>query len=229
MDNPFQYDKYVTGKYFIGRRKDCDAITAVISSGENAYICAPRGCGKMSAVQQTLLQMKNRGAQFRVFSLMLTNIRDTATFARRYRKLLTGEDLPAGTPISQDEVNAAAELPYRMAAESGKQVIVILNEFHNLGTEDGETMIKAMEKAASENKDQEAKVSLIFMGSSYNAMEEIFRRRKFFYRLVSTIELTEFSETEIADHIIKGFTAGGKVIDRDLLIGACRIFRKKND
>ena len=87
MDNPFQYDKYVTGKYFIGRRKDCDAITAVISSGENAYICAPRGCGKMSAVQQTLLQMKNRGAQFRVFSLMLTNIRDTATFVRRYRKL----------------------------------------------------------------------------------------------------------------------------------------------
>ena len=224
MDNPFQYDKYVTGKYFIGRRKDCDAITAVISSGENAYICAPRGCGKMSAVQQTLLQMKNRGAQFRVFSLMLTNIRDTATFVRRYRKLLTGEDLPAGTPISQDEVNAAAELPYRMAAESGKQVIVILNEFHNLGTEDGQTMIKAMEKAVSDNKDQEAKVSLIFMGSSYNAMEEIFRRRKFFYRLVSTIELTEFSETEIADHIIKGFTAGGKVIDRDLLIGACRIF-----
>ena len=47
---------------------------------------------------------------------------------------------------------------------------------------------------------------------------------EFFYRLVSTIELTEFSETEIADHIIKGFTAGGKVIDRDLLIGACRIF-----
>jgi hypothetical protein len=32
-------------------------------------------------------------------------------------------------------------------------------------------------------------------------------------------------EREIADHVVRGFLSGGKVLDKDLLIGACRLFK----
>jgi hypothetical protein len=67
--------------------------------------------------------------------------------------------------------------------------------------------------------------SYIFLGSQVNAMADIFVRRHFFYRKVQRLKLSRVEEREIVEHIIKGFLASGKVIDRDLIAGACRLFK----
>ncbi len=56
-------------------------------------------------------------------------------------------------------------------------------------------------------------------------MEDIFIKRHFFYRRVTRLKLSRVDEREIVEHIIKGFLASGKVIDRDLISGACRLFK----
>jgi hypothetical protein len=58
-----------------------------------------------------------------------------------------------------------------------------------------------------------------------NAMADIFVRRHFFYRRVEHLKLSKVDERIIVEHIIKGFLASGKVIDRDLISGACRLFK----
>lgn len=56
-------------------------------------------------------------------------------------------------------------------------------------------------------------------------MEDIFIKRHFFYRRATRLKLGKVDEREIVEHIIKGFLASGKVIDRDLISGACRLFK----
>lgn len=41
MDTPFQFDKFVTGRYFVGRRRDCQAIAEAIGEGESLAIWGP--------------------------------------------------------------------------------------------------------------------------------------------------------------------------------------------
>ena len=39
------------------------------------------------------------------------------------------------------------------------------------------------------------------------------------------MRLSSVDEREIADHVVRGFLSGGKVLDKELLIGACRLFK----
>ena len=66
MDTPFVYDKFVTGKNFIGRRNDCMVLGNLLSQGEHIAIYEPPKSGKMSVIQQTLFNMRIKGKQFMV-------------------------------------------------------------------------------------------------------------------------------------------------------------------
>ena len=50
MDSPFQYNKYVTGQHFIGRKEDCGILMNLLSNGENVVLWEPTGTGKKSLV-----------------------------------------------------------------------------------------------------------------------------------------------------------------------------------
>ena len=104
---------------------------------------------------------------------------------------------------------------------------MIVEEFQNIDlTEDGEFVFKLMEEVMDEMRASGMKnFSYIFLGSQVNAMADIFVRRHFFYRKVQRLKLSRVEEREIVEHIIKGFLASGKVIDRDLIAGACRLFK----
>jgi hypothetical protein len=104
---------------------------------------------------------------------------------------------------------------------------MIVEEFQNIDlTEDGELVFKLMEEVMDEMRASGMKnFSYIFLGSQVNAMADIFVRRHFFYRKVQRLKLSRVEEREIVEHIIKGFLASGKVIDRDLIAGACRLFK----
>ena len=67
--------------------------------------------------------------------------------------------------------------------------------------------------------------SLILTGSRINAMEDILGHRRYFYRSVERLPISPVEDREIVDHLVKGFLASGKVIDRGLLLGACNLFK----
>ena len=259
MDTPFQFAKYVTGKYFAGRRQDCVTMSNLLSQGENIVLWSPLKSGKMSAVQQTFLNMRTSGKQFIICDMDMTAIHDAGLFIRRYAGALLSSvastkdefeemasRLLAGTALVFDpvrysdsghvfpdsgeagpaEINAVAHLPFALSAERDTPMVVLFREFQNIDSDAGEKFFKALEsEIGAARAVGKPSCSFIFMGSRVNAMESIFQRRRFFWHLAERYTLSEISDAEISDHVMKGFVAGGKVLDRDLLQGVIRMFR----
>lgn len=124
-----------------------------------------------------------------------------------------------------NDVEQMLRLPFRIAEDRGVPCYVVIEEFQNLtGAKDFdyELVFKVLEKIFAEKN---TAASYIITGSQVNAMKNIFEERKFFYRLVDHLPLQEVEDKDIIEHIIRGFRTTGKVIERDLVIGACKLFR----
>ncbi len=260
METPFVYDRYVTGKNFIGRRGESTTLANLLSAGENVCIYEPPKSGKMSLVEQTLFNMRVRGEHFLVAEVDLLDVRSCGALLRRWAgavmrcyaatpaeyaalaqthlaggHLLFDEEAyqlrdevisVAGEP-DENDIRAALALPYALARGGESRLVVLVSEFQNIEfCPEGERIFKILESVFSSSSDsgQNKSCQMILCGSRVNAMKEIFEHRKFFYRQVEHLPLQKVEEKEIIDHIIKGFLSSGKVIDRNLLYGVCRLF-----
>lgn len=256
MDTPFIYDRFVTGKNFIGRKAECTILSNLLESGENVFIYGRPKSGKMSVVQQTLFNRRMAGRQFMVAHVSLFNVRNLEQFllkfgtavikavsstATEYETLIVkylegthfvfdrsrfascDEVVSMNWTPDMNDVNMMLRLPYRIAEERGKAYYVILEEFQNIMFADEyEGVFKQMEDILRERN---RSVSFIMAGSQVNAMKYIFEEKKYFYRLVEKIGMSVVDDREIIEYIVKGFMISGKVIERDLVLGACKLFR----
>lgn len=129
--------------------------------------------------------------------------------------------------LDDNDLKAVLRLPYALAAERGERMFMIIDEFQNVDlADDGERVFKLMEEVMDEVRAEGPRIfSYIFIGSQVNAMENIFIKRHFFYRRATRLKLSGVEEREIVEHVIKGFLASGKVVDRDMISGACRLFK----
>jgi KaiC/GvpD/RAD55 family RecA-like ATPase len=84
METPFVYDKYVTGKNFVGRKKECDILGNLLDAGEHVVMYEPPKSGKMSLIQQTLLNMRSSGKPFMIVCVEMFNIRTLADFLQKF-------------------------------------------------------------------------------------------------------------------------------------------------
>ena len=142
---------------------------------------------------------------------------DRDVFAREDRVL------SPGWALDDTDVEAVLRLPYKLSEQFGRNLILILDEFSNIDLiEGGEDLVGIFEKLLRERMKG---CTWIFCGSAYNAMREIFDVRKDFFRVVERFHMQPIDQKEIVDHIVKGFLSSGKVIDRDLLAGACNLFK----
>lgn len=117
-------------------------------------------------------------------------------------------------------------LPCRIAEIRRRRLVVLLDEFHSIiHIDGGETLLDLLENAVREQARSGAAASYVFCGSRINAMHRIFGTARRFFRLADRIRLSEIPESDIVAHVNKGFNASGKVMDRDLVMGACRLFR----
>lgn len=256
MDTPFPYNKYVTGKDFIGRRQDCQILGNFLRQGEHVALYGPPKSGKTSLIQQTLFNLRMAGVSFTVGQMSLLNVRTTESFLSRLgsvaircfasspaeygdlvREYLDGthwvfdpevfarEDriLSPGWELDEADFDAALSLPRRLAVQKGQRLILILDAFSNIDMiPGGDRLIGRFE---AELRSREKGCSFLLCGSSCNAMREIFDVRKDFYRIVERFRMQPLDDKEIVDHVSKGFLSSGKVIDRGLLSGVCRLFR----
>ena len=125
-----------------------------------------------------------------------------------------------------EDIRMMLTLPFRLAAQNGIRLYIVIDEFQNVMlTENGDKVCKIFEGVMKSVREEgPAMCSFILCGSQVNAMKEIFEHRRFFYRQVEHFALSPVDDKEIIEHIVKGFLASGKVIDRDLLMGVCRLF-----
>ena len=138
----------------------------------------------------------------------------------------TGEVFPGSFPLPEDELREVLELPYRLADMLGKGVAVILREFQSLDSEAGERLFALMAEVFAAHREQSGHpCSYVMTGSRPNAMEDIFVRRRYFRDTVERHQLSPIPEAALSEHVLRGFSAGGKVIDRDLLSGVCRLLK----
>ena len=260
MDTPFPYDKFVTGKDFIGRKSDCTILSNLLSQGEHAVLIEPPRSGKTSLIQQALFSMRFTTKVFTVGQFSVLNIRTVDEFLLRYGstvirmvastpdeyarlvdKYLAGthfvfdreafadrdELLSRNWDLDADDVKTVLRLPFLLSQERSTPLLLIIDEFQNVNfTEDGYRILHALDEVIREEGEAGHKrFSFVFCGSMVNAMKEIFESSRLFHRRVTRVHLSPADEREIADHVVKGFLAGGKVLDKDLLIGACRLFK----
>lgn len=84
METPFVYDKYVTGKHFVGRKKECSIMGNLLDAGEHVVLYEPPKTGKMSLVQQSLMNMRSAGKQFIVSCVEMFNVRTLEDFLVKF-------------------------------------------------------------------------------------------------------------------------------------------------
>ena len=260
MDTPFIYDRFVTGKNFLGRKMDCTILSNFLAAGEQVMMYGRPKSGKMSVVQQTLFNMRLSGRQFMVAHTSLANVRTLEQFllklgtsviksmsstAEEYSSIVArhlegthfvfdralfatqGEVVSLNWTPDMNDVAQMLRLPQRIAQEQGKSYYVILEDFHNLlRMDEYEDVFKEMNKFFSE-RDYSSQVSssYLMIGSHVNEMKLIFEEKKYFYRQVEHLQLATLDERDIIDYIVKGFMVSGKVIDKNLALGACKLFR----
>ncbi|MCR5072114.1 MAG: hypothetical protein K6A62_09360 [Bacteroidales bacterium] len=152
---------------------------------------------------------------------------DTHFIFDENRFAASGEPLSLSGELDRADLMAAFLLPYRVGKSAGVKRIVVIDEFQNvMQTEDGDRLCQLLEEVFKTLPAELADgASYIFMGSQVNAMHEIFGVKRWFWRQVERLRIPAIETRDIIDHVVKGFLATGKVIDRDLLLGVCRLFR----
>ena len=260
MDTPFIYDRFVTGKNFVGRKTECAILSNLLEAGEHIYLYGRPKSGKMSIVQQALFNRRMSGKQFMVAHVSLSNIRNLEQFLIKFgtaviksvsstageyeslvQKHLEGthfvfdrsrfascdEVVSLNWIPDMNDVYKMIRMPQRIAEERCRPYYIIMEDFQNLMlADDYEDVFKIIEEFFSErDRMKPASASFIMSGSQVNAMKYIFEEKKFFYRQVEKINLGVVDDREIIEYIVKGFMVSGKVIERDLVLGACKLFR----
>ncbi|MCQ2182851.1 MAG: hypothetical protein MJY89_05555 [Bacteroidales bacterium] len=139
----------------------------------------------------------------------------------------TGDILSLNWDLDENDIRAIFKLPYLLAQGNATRAILILDEFQNvMFFEDGDRICRILSKVFDGIEPEMKKwVSYVFVGSQYNAMNDIFAIRKLFYRQVNILPLGTINAKDIIDYVIRGFLASGKVVERELLLGVCKLFR----
>lgn len=128
--------------------------------------------------------------------------------------------------LEQADVQAMLRFPYALAQDRGARLILIIDEFQSLNRlEDPDVILRPLDACMREMKGNGNLFSWIICGSGVNAMKAIFQSSQLFYRQLERVTLSPVDEREMADHVHKGFLAAGKVVEKELLQGACRLFR----
>ena len=127
--------------------------------------------------------------------------------------------------LDGEDVLAMLRLPFRVAADRGDRMIMILDEFQCLAyLEDPDVILRPLDAVLREEQARRL-FSFVFCGSGVNAMKTLFEGGRLFARVVERVRLSPIDEHEIVDHVQRGFLASGKVLNQDLAVGACRLFK----
>lgn len=143
---------------------------------------------------------------------------DPVAFAERDKVLSLSWEIDA------EDIRAILHFPFRLAEDRKDRIILILDSFHCISLlENPDAVLRPLSAVLKEERGRQ--LSLVFAGNAVNAMKGIFEGSLLFHHLVEHVPLSRVDEAEITEYVIRGFRTGGKVVEQDLIVGACRLFQ----
>lgn len=124
MDTPFIYDRYVTGRSFVGRKKECDIMANLLDAGEHVVLIEPPKSGKMSLIQQSLMNMRSAGKPFITINVDLFNVRTLEDFLVKF-----GTAVLRACMTTPEQFRSAVELYL-----AGSHFVFDISRFYRDGT-----------------------------------------------------------------------------------------------
>lgn len=123
---------------------------------------------------------------------------------------------------SEDEIIEALDLPEKIAAQKGKEFVVMFDEFQEMLFFDSSLLLKEMGRRFQLQKN----VHYVFSGCNWSRLGELFQDKEgAFYRLAHTIPVGAIQETDLVDFLVKRFSSAGGRLDRGIALKIARITR----
>ena len=239
MENPFKFGGLVTGRDFADRESEMDEILKEVRSGTNIMLFSPRRMGKSSLLAELvrrhsaefifvyvdLYGITSKTRMVEVFMSALVNsafgtvkkiaagIKDVVKGSRL--RLVIGDsgepcvELSVGEP-SVPEIQDMLDIPEGIAKKRGKRIVIVFDEFQEIGSLDGVALLKAMRSRIQAHKH----VSYIFAGSKRHLLMSIFEEREgAFFKSAKPVELGPIPRADFARFLVDRFSAGGGRLD----------------
>ncbi len=244
MDSPFEYNRYVSGAQFIGRNKEVAHLCRLLREHKNVLVYGPAKIGKKSLVYNSMELLRHDHKDITFCDINLFNIRCIEAFMLRYTNEIVSHFAASETewnaimhryipsaPYMMDQsslqpqftyttkdlltdaqIEQILRLPDKLAHEYGTHVIFYFRQFQDILLFDNPHRIfLLLEKVWKTH----TSTSFIITGDRFNAMEEIFHEKKYFYHFAHHMELAPIEEKVFVEYIVKGFQKAGKVIHPD--------------
>lgn len=119
-------------------------------------------------------------------------------------------------------------MPFGLADECGKPLFVCLKHFQNvLSFDDCDGFLRCLANCLMDFRSEagEPACSFVFIGSGLNAMKEIFERRHFLGKCVSTVYLSAVDQSCAIPEISRRMLTSGKVIDQKSALSVYEFFK----
>ena len=244
MESPFEYNKFVSGTQFIGRNKEMSLLCNLLRERKNVLMYGPAKIGKKSLVYNAMNLLRHDHTDMTFCDINLFNIRCIEAFMLHFTNEIVSHFAESETEwnaimhryipsapyimdntslhkrytyttkdiLTDKQVEEILSLPDRLASEYGTHLIIYFRQFQDiLLFDDPHRTFLLLEKIWKENRH----TNFIITGDRFNAMQEIFFEKKYFYHFAHHIEIAPIDEKIFADYIVKGFQKGGKVIHPD--------------
>lgn len=222
MDGLFEFNTFVTGKKFLGRKDECKALAEAICKGENILLMEPPKSGKMSLIKQTALDLKQIGVDALICTFDMTGIRTIRDFVPGLKA--TVEKFGLQQASSAESICDLLRIPFKAAEIKGRPTVLVFSEFQNIAFLDESEQVLRDFKTVLMDERQESRCSFIFSGSRVNAMKDIFCKGHFLAGGTRQIRLGKIPERELVDHVYRGFMMGGKEIGKQMILDKVRMF-----
>ncbi len=196
------------GKAFCNRTVETKKLKGHFESGKHTFILAPRRYGKSSLCEHAFLQ--SHFAWAKVDFYIAVTIKDVETLLLNGISALISQSLGSVEKllhiIKKEENSLPAEniaeallILEQLLKEKGKQAVLLLDEFQEIGQMDGG---RGLEGAIRHAAQETAHLSLIFCGSYPNLLKTMFEdERRPLYKLCRKLVLHRIEEEHYLRHI----------------------------
>jgi len=245
MTNPFVYGKEVRGNQFYDRRDACDELCGYLRDGStNVVLYAPRRYGKTSLVIRVLERMKGEGFDGLLFDvskvptvekfceayaaaiysvyggLPKTANRITSYLAHLHPTLSVSPKgislrLDYGGRMSEHSLTDILDLPERLAAETGRSIVVAFDEFQDISLLSSSMRMEACFRSAIQ---AHQKARYVFLGSKTHLMKRMFgAAARPFYQSAFNMKIGKPPVEESAAFVTSRFADAGMALASEAL------------
>lgn len=220
MDIAFPINKIATGTAFLSREKEADELASNLTERRHTLIYDSKKTGKHSLVRKALSILNDRGVEYTLIHLNLFRCRTEEAmlelFSQTIRKAFADSDCKISPSINEtirqmSGTKDILSLPEIIASQTGKSVIVWLDEFQNiLNFDQCDETLRLLEKHILKHD----YTTYIIMGSKINAMDFIVERMGYFSFFSKRIILQPLNEDDVVRYIYRVFQKVGRIITR---------------